>query len=97
MPRKLKIFVLMYFVAAIVKIIAIPVYVRHINGTDVFGYFGYALEFIINSAGGIACGAWLYMFSSRDKLFWALFGFLGNLFSVLVFWMLEKQAGGLDR
>ena len=94
MPRKLKIFVLMYFVAAIVKIIAMPVYVRYIN--DV-GVFGYALEFIISSAGGIACGVWLYMFSSRDKLFWALFGFLGNLFSVLVFWMLEKQAGGLDR
>ena len=94
MPRKLKVFVLMYFVAAIVKIIAMPVYVRHIN--DV-GVFGYALEFIISSAGGIACGVWLYMFSSRDKLFWALFGFLGNLFSVVVFWMLEKQAGGLDR
>ena len=93
MPRKLKIFVLMYFVAAIVKIIVLPVYVRHINDA---GVFGHALEFIISSAGGIACGVWLYMFSSRDKLFWALFGFLGNLFSVVVFWVLEKQTGRLD-
>ncbi len=59
----------------------------HFNTAQTWGSF-FVIVFI-NSL----CGRYLYARASRNKMEWALFGLLGNLNAVFIFWLNNNWIG----
>jgi hypothetical protein len=56
---------------------------------DHFPLFFFPLMAVINGL----CANYLYRKATNKKAEWALFGFLGNVTALLVFWFVQKVRG----
>lgn len=91
MNRELKIFVLMY--AAVWLIAGVGAYLLWKEGSYVdYGSWRSTLTSLLVRLPNAACALWLWMFARRERWLWALFGFVGHLYAIIIFLVVERFA-----
>ena len=87
MSRELKIFVLMYAAGHLIS--GIMTYILWKGSWDIDAYFKMVM---LTWADKAACALWLWMFARRERWLWALFGFVGHLYAIIIFLVVERLA-----